>query len=61
MVKATRANKGLSQTELADRLQISKTYLSKIENGKSSLSLKLAARIAKALDCNLKDITPAGF
>jgi transcriptional regulator with XRE-family HTH domain len=61
MVKAARANKGISQAELADRLQISTSYLSRIENGKCGLSLKLAMRITKTLDCTLKDIIPNGF
>jgi transcriptional regulator with XRE-family HTH domain len=56
MVSAARAKKGLSQAELADRLQITKTYLSKIENKKVGLNLRLAARIAHELNCNLKDI-----
>lgn len=48
--------RGLSQTELAERLDIDRTHLSKIENGKTRPSTRLLERIAAALDVTIKDI-----
>lgn len=55
-VSEIRHNKGISQKELAQVLNISVNYLNKIERGKRDPSLKLAVRIAKLLDCTLNDI-----
>jgi transcriptional regulator with XRE-family HTH domain len=53
-IKEYRMKKCLSQTELAKILDIDRSYLSQIENGKQP-SLKLLERIADALGRNLKD------
>ena len=46
ILRLHRMNHGLSQHELADRLGISRTYLSQIERGRAdNLSWKLALRI----------------
>lgn len=51
-----RTKKSLSQKDLAKELQISYWYLNKVERGKASLSIKLAVRIARALDISLKEL-----
>lgn len=46
----------MTQRELAEKVGISHTYLSNIENGKRPLSITLASRIAKVLRCSRDDI-----
>lgn len=53
-IRRYRMMKGLTQTELAKKLGIDRSYLSQIENGKQP-SLKLLERIAEELDRSLKD------
>jgi putative transcriptional regulator len=55
-IKEFRERKGINQAELARRLGISRSYLNKLENGKSDPSIRLAVRIAQALDTTLNDI-----
>lgn len=55
-VKKIMESKGISQSEMAKALNISKFYLSRIENGKVDLPITLAARIAKYLDSSLDEI-----
>lgn len=49
MLRAMREGVGLGQTELADRLDISKTTLSRFENGHRTISIDLLARIARTI------------
>jgi putative transcriptional regulator len=51
-----RNKKGMSQTELAKKLGISASYLNRIEKGTKDPSLRLAVRIAHALDVKLDDL-----
>jgi len=46
-LKALRAQKGWSQQELADRLEVSRQSVNAIETGKYDPSLPLAFKIAK--------------
>lgn len=55
-VAEIRKRKGVSQIDLAERLKITPSYLSKIEKGERNLSRKLAIRIAYELDCSVKEI-----
>ncbi len=55
-IRDIRERSGLSQAALARRLQISRSYLNRIENGKSNPSITMAVRIAKALNVTLNDI-----
>jgi transcriptional regulator with XRE-family HTH domain len=48
-VKKFREIKGLSQEELAELSDLHRTYISAIERGKRSISLKNIQRIAHAL------------
>ena len=41
---------GLSQIQLADRIDISRTHMSRIENSDCAFSLDVVFRIAKVLD-----------
>ena len=44
---------GLSQSDLAHKLKTSQPVVSRIENGNQNLSVKMLARIAQVLDCDL--------
>ncbi|MGG4156887.1 helix-turn-helix transcriptional regulator [Delftia tsuruhatensis] len=56
MVKKVRERKKMTRAQLANLLQISVSHLTRIEDGKSKISLKLAVRIAKTLDCTVNDL-----
>jgi len=55
-LKEVRMEKGLSQKELAGLLQITPSYMNKIENGKRMPNVLLAVRLAAILDCKVEDI-----
>lgn len=44
---------GFSQAELAKRLHTTQSVISRIENGNQNLSVKILARIAQILHCDL--------
>ncbi|WP_270438597.1 helix-turn-helix domain-containing protein [Bacteroides bouchesdurhonensis] len=46
----------LSQETLANMADIDRTYLPDIEKGKRNVSLKVADKIAKALNISLKEL-----
>jgi len=48
-IRMLRKEKDISQEDLADRAEINRSYLSVIENGKSSPTLDVAERLAKGL------------
>src|SRR6202050_2098986 len=55
-VRDLRKGRNLSQRQLAGRMQVPRTYISKIENGKAMPTLSSLARLASALEidiCNL--------
>jgi transcriptional regulator with XRE-family HTH domain len=51
-LKAHRLALGLNQQELADRIEVSQSAISKIESGHGDLSLKTVFRIAEAMRLN---------
>lgn len=55
-IRKFREKRHFTQEELAYKVKISTGYLSKIERGEVDPSLKVAVRIAKALDCTLNDL-----
>jgi len=55
-VRDLRRERNLSQRQLAGRMQVPRTYISKIENGKAMPTLSSLERLARALEvdiCNL--------
>lgn len=56
IVKELRVTKSLSQEELAHRARMNVTYLSDLENGKSSPSLVMIVDLARALDVHPADL-----
>ena len=56
LIKKRRSEMGYTQTEFADRLNITNDWLSRLENGKAYPSRKLALKIAKELNVDFIDI-----
>ena len=56
-IKDYREEKGLTITEMAEIIGVSRVYLSQIENGKvDNIGTKLLLSIAKCLDKKVEDI-----
>ena len=55
-VREIRLKKGLSQGDVARRLNLHRSYISGIERGVRNPSLKVVQKIAKALDVKISDI-----
>jgi transcriptional regulator with XRE-family HTH domain len=53
LVKEIRRARHLSQRQLAGRMQVPRTYISKIENGKAIPTLSSLTRLAAALDVEI--------
>lgn len=53
---ARRKELGLSQNSLAEKLDISREHLAKIETAKRTVSLDLLIEIADALNTKVKDL-----
>ena len=49
-----RVNKGLTQSELARRLETKQSVISRVENARTVPSLSFLKRLASVLDTNLK-------
>ena len=58
LIKAKRLYKNITLPRLALKAKISKGGLSKIENHSCNVTLETLLRIAKALDCTVKDLLP---
>jgi transcriptional regulator with XRE-family HTH domain len=54
-IRIKRVVKKMTQRELAEKAGINRAYISLIESGKHEPSISVLSRIAKALDCNVKD------
>ena len=55
-MKQARAEKGLSQQELADRLGVSRQTIAAVEKGDYNPTIKLCLAICKALDKTLDEL-----
>jgi len=55
-IKTFRKKAGMSQTELAERCNVSKSMISKIESNKATVHLDMLMNIAKALGISLFDL-----
>lgn len=53
LVRSARQHRGLTQTQLADRLSTSQSAVHRIEQGAQNLSLEMIGRISAALDSEL--------
>ena len=57
-VRDMRMDRGVSQSQLAEASGVSKSTVSKVEDGMGSASLFALAQFAHALDCTLDDLVP---
>jgi transcriptional regulator with XRE-family HTH domain len=55
-VREMRKTRNLSQRQLAGRMQVPRTYISKIENGKAMPTLSSLQRLATALEIDIRDL-----
>lgn len=55
-LKRIRTKKGISQGEIARRLEVDKGFVSNIENGKTNPTLSTIAKLAKAIEVSIKDL-----
>ena len=55
-VRELRTEKGWSQADLADRLEVSRQTVNAIETGRYDPSLPLAFALAKLFKCGIEDI-----
>ena len=58
-IKELRIERGLTVSELAERVDLSHTQVSRIENGKRGLSIPVAERMAKAMNTTVADVIGA--
>src|ERR1700755_2861636 len=51
---------GLSQTQIAEGLEISPSYINLIERNQRPVTAQILLRLAEAYDLDLRDLAPAG-
>jgi len=59
-IRTLRQRNGLSQRQLAMRMQVPRTYVSKIENEKATPTLSSLERLARALEVTVPDLLSGG-
>jgi len=55
-LKRIRTAKGISQGEISRKLEVDKSFLSNIENGKTNPTLSTIAKIAKAIGVSVGEL-----
>lgn len=60
-IKSLRKERNMSQLDLASLCDLEKTSISRIENGRSNITLKTAVIISKSLDVELSKIFDVVF
>ena len=60
-IKIARIIKGFSQDDIAGRLDIDKSYLSKLERGLANPSIIYLRELALCLGLNIKDLVDTDF
>jgi len=59
-IKELRKRRGLTQEALAEQVEISPQYLSRLEVGLQSPSIETLAKLAQALDVDFSELCDAG-
>jgi transcriptional regulator with XRE-family HTH domain len=59
-IRSLRLRSGLSQRQLAARMSVPRTYVSKIENEKATPTLSSLERLARALEVTVPDLLSGG-
>ena len=60
LIQETRINRGLTQTDLAERLGTSQSAINRIEKGGQNVSLEMVARISDVLSSNIVTLNDSG-
>ena len=60
LIKEKRTVLGLTQDELAEKLEVSRQTVNSLERGRYNPSLVLTFKIAKLFDCRIEDIFTPG-
>ena len=55
-LKRIRTAKGISQGEISRKLEVDKSFVSNIENGKTNPTLSTIAKIAKAIGVSIGEL-----
>ena len=58
LLRSRRIQLKLTQEELAERADMHFTYVSSTERGERNISLANIEKLAKALECSMKDLMP---
>lgn len=58
-LRGTRQARGMTQRELAERAEVTFTYISRLEAGESAPGIDLIERLARALGVGVTDLLPA--
>jgi transcriptional regulator with XRE-family HTH domain len=58
-IRDLRRQRGWRQIDLAAHAELSKTYISELENGKREVGIQTLARVAEALDLKISDLMKA--
>ena len=57
-IQKIRKGRQITQEELAERLNVSQSWLARIETGRKITNLKRLQQIARAFDVKVKDLIP---
>ena len=59
-VREMRQKKGISQAELADRIDVSRVFIGAVENPRqrAKYNISILNEIAKVMDCSIRDFFP---
>ncbi len=55
-LKNLRLLRGLTQEDLASKVQVSQAMIAQMERGSKSISIPLGKEIARVLNCSLEDL-----
>jgi len=55
-LKNLRLLRGLTQDELAEKVQVSQSMIAQMERGSKSISIPLGKEISRVLNCTLEDL-----
>lgn len=58
MLRTTRLSRGMTQAQLAERAEVTLSYITRLEAGTSAPGIDLAARLAAALGTPIADLLP---
>ena len=57
-LKTLRRTRGLTQKQLAEKADLTETYISRLEGGGVAPGIDLVARLAEALGASIRDLVP---